>query len=94
MIKEYTDLIEVASIDELYADMTEISKKRHPIVIAKEIQERLLGEYKLPCSIGIAPTLFLAKMGSDIKKPLGVTVIRKRAIPLFQEWKPIQLMTI
>ena len=80
LIKEYTDLIEVASIDELYADMTEISKKRHPIVVAKEIQERLLGEYKLPCSIGIAPTLFLAKMGSDIKKPLGVTVIRKREI--------------
>ena len=80
LIKEYTNLIEVASIDELYADMTEISKKKHPILIAKEIQERLLGEYKLPCSIGIAPTLFLAKMGSDIKKPLGVTVIRKREI--------------
>ncbi|MBR4496967.1 MAG: DNA polymerase IV [Acholeplasmatales bacterium] len=80
LIKEYTDLIEVASIDELYADMTEASKKRHPLVIAKEIQERLLGEYKLPCSIGIAPTLFLAKMGSDIKKPLGVTVIRKREV--------------
>ncbi len=80
LIKEYTDLIEVASIDELYADMTLASKKKHPIVLAKEIQERLLGEYKLPCSIGIAPTLFLAKMGSDIKKPLGVTVIRKREI--------------
>lgn len=80
VIKEYTDLIEVASIDELYADMTLISKTKHPIVLAKEIQERLLREYKLPCSIGIAPTLFLAKMASDIKKPLGVTVIRKREI--------------
>ncbi len=80
LIKEYTDLIEVASIDEVYADMTKASLKKHPIVLAKEIQLRLLKEYKLPSSIGIAPTLFLAKMASDMKKPLGITVIRKREV--------------
>ena len=80
VIKRYTNLIEVASIDEVYADMTEVSKTKHPVVLAKEIQEILLSQFKLPCSIGIAPTLFLAKMGSDMKKPLGVTVIRKREI--------------
>lgn len=80
LIQEYTNLIEVASIDEVYADMTEISKTKHPLVLAKEIQARLLKEYNLPCSIGIAPTLFLAKMASDMKKPLGVTVLRKRDV--------------
>lgn len=80
LIRQYTNVIEVASIDEVYADMTEISKHRHPIVLAKEIQARLLKEYDLSCSIGIAPTLFLAKMASDMKKPLGVTVLRKRDI--------------
>lgn len=80
LIKEYTNLIEVASIDEVYADMSEISKHKHPLVVAKEIQARLLSEYNLSCSIGIAPTLFLAKMASDMKKPLGVTVLRKRDI--------------
>ncbi len=80
LIGQYTNIIEVASIDEVYADMTEIAKVKHPIVLAKEIQARLLHEYKLSCSIGIAPTLFLAKMASDIKKPLGVTVLRKRDI--------------
>ena len=80
IIKEYTDIIEVASIDELYADMTKISETRHPLLVAKEIQLRLLKELDLPCSIGIAPTLFLAKMASDMKKPLGLTVIRKREI--------------
>lgn len=78
LISQYTNLIEVASIDEVYADMTEASKFKHPIVLAKEIQVRLLKEYGLPCSIGIAPTLFLAKMASEMKKPLGVTVLRKR----------------
>ncbi len=80
IIKSYTNIIEVASIDELYADMTEVSKSRHPVVLAKEIQARLLEELSLSCSIGIAPTLFLAKMASDIKKPLGVTVLRKRDV--------------
>ena len=80
IIKEYSDLILVASIDELYADMTKISQTKHPLIVAKEIQLRLLKELDLPCSIGIAPTLFLAKMASDMKKPLGLTVIRKREI--------------
>ena len=80
LIKEYTDIIEVASIDEVYADMTLKSLSMHPIVIAKEIQARLLKEYDLSASIGIAPTLFLAKMASDLKKPLGLVVLRKRDI--------------
>ncbi len=78
LIEDYTKVIEIASIDEVYADMSEISKVRNAIEVAEEIQKRLLEEYNLPCSIGIAPTLFLAKMASDMKKPLGLVVIRKR----------------
>ena len=80
ILKEYSKLVEVASIDEAYLDVTELSKTRHPLVIAKEIQKRILKEVGLSCSIGIAPTLFLAKMASDIKKPLGITVLRKREV--------------
>ena len=80
IINQYSNLVEVASIDEVYADMTEISKHKHPLVVAKEIQARLLKEHGLSCSIGVAPTLFLAKMASDMKKPLGLTVLRKRDV--------------
>ncbi len=79
-LKTYSDLVLQASIDEAYVDVTELSLHKHPLEIAKEIQNRLVDEYQLPCSIGIAPTLFLAKMGSDLKKPLGITVIRKRDV--------------
>ena len=92
IIKEYTRLVEVASIDEVYADMTEASKSKHPLVLAREIQKRLLVELELPSSIGIAPTLFLAKMASDMKKPLGLTVIRKREIE--QILYPLDVSTI
>src|SRR5699024_812344 len=33
------------------------------------------------CSIGIGPNKFLAKTASDMKKPLGITVLRKRELP-------------
>lgn len=75
-----TPKIERASIDEAYMDVTDKFKDIHPLDLAKIIQTKLLKEHKLPSSIGIAPNKFLAKMASDIKKPLGITVLRKREI--------------
>lgn len=79
-LMRYTTLVEIASIDEAYLDVTELSKEIHPLKLAKEIQEKLYEEYQLPSSIGIATTKFLAKMASDMKKPLGITVLRNRDI--------------
>ena len=75
-----TPKIEKASIDEAYMDVTDKFKEIHPLNLATIIQNKLLKDYKLPCSIGIAPNKFLAKMASDFKKPLGITVLRKREI--------------
>lgn len=69
----YTNKVEKASIDEAYLDVTDI--KKDSLVLAKEIQDKVLKDAKLPCSIGIGETLFLAKMASDLKKPLGITKI-------------------
>lgn len=80
LLNEYSDSIEKASIDEGYLDMTTPRIDKHPLDLAKEIQQRLVDQYDLPVSIGIAPTMFLAKMASDMKKPLGITVLRKRDI--------------
>jgi len=81
ILRSYTELIEPVSIDEGYLDITEIATKRHPLEIAKEIQMRIYHELDLPCSIGIAPNKFLAKTASDMKKPMGITVLRKRDVP-------------
>lgn len=79
-LKKYSKIILKGSIDEAYMDVTEISKEIHPLKLAKQIQDGLLKEHELPVSIGIGPTLFLAKMASDMKKPLGITVLRKRDV--------------
>ena len=64
-----------------YIDITESYELGTPLEIATKIQKQLLNELDLPCSIGIAPNKFLAKMASDMKKPMGITIMRKRDIP-------------
>ncbi|MBR2891672.1 MAG: DNA polymerase IV [Bacilli bacterium] len=75
-----TPLVEPASIDEGYLDVTDLCKNENPIDLAVRIQKEILEKFSLPCSIGIAPNKFLAKMASDMKKPLGITILRKREI--------------
>ena len=82
IIHSYTDLVEKASIDECYADMTDvICRYPKPLDVVFEIQRRVLEETGLRCSIGIGPNMFLAKMASDMKKPMGITVLRIRDVP-------------
>ena len=40
-LKKYSNLILKGSIDEAYVNMTELSKTRHPLEIAKEMQDTL-----------------------------------------------------
>ncbi len=80
-IKTYSSIIEPASIDEGYVDISEqIAKVNDPMKYLKDIQNGLYEKTKLKCSIGIGPTKFLAKMASDIKKPMGITIIRRKDI--------------
>jgi len=55
----------------------------------KEMQNSLFKETGLKCSIGVAPTKFLAKMGSDMKKPMGITIIRRKDVRKMLDPLPI-----
>lgn len=80
IISSYSDILEVASIDECYVDLSNYFLKNRidPTILAKQIQDDVYQQLKLKCSIGIAPNKFLAKMASDMKKPLGITVLNRR----------------
>ncbi|PFP27387.1 DNA polymerase IV [Bacillus sp. AFS073361] len=82
ILRHYTEIVEPVSIDEGYLDITESFEKGSPIEIAESIQKRILEQLDIPCSIGIAPNKFLAKTASDMKKPMGITILRKRDIPI------------
>lgn len=84
IIHKYTSKYEVASIDECYIDVTDIILYYENIIeLAKTIQEDVRNQLHIGCSIGIANNRFLAKMGSDLKKPNGITVLTKENIPYF-----------
>lgn len=78
-VKQYTTIVEQASVDECFADFTLVLKgNKNPIEFFRKFQRDLYKKTKLMCSIGVAPTKFLAKMGSDYKKPNGLTIIRRK----------------
>jgi DNA polymerase IV len=80
ILRTYSDLVEPVSIDEGYMDITASYELGTPLEIADRIQKQIKSQLDLPCSIGIAPNKFLAKTASDMKKPMGITVLRKRDI--------------
>ena len=75
-VKEYTSLIEMASIDECYADFTKpLEKVKDMASYFSSMQNRLYREMGLSASIGVSSNKWLAKMGSDLKKPMGLTFL-------------------
>ena len=81
-LKEVSPLIEQASIDEAYVDVTEaLSKRKDPVGYLRKLQFALKERTGLSCSIGIASSKWLAKMGSDLKKPMGLTILHNADIP-------------
>src|SRR5690625_3959877 len=78
MLYNITDLVEPISVDEGYLDVTDY--EGNPVKLAETLQHDILTQLDLPCSIGIGPNKFLAKTASDMKKPLGITILRKREL--------------
>ena len=80
-IRTITPKVESASVDELFADFTDVVKgKRNIEAYFRSIQNTLYENTGLKCSIGVGPSKFLAKMGSDYQKPMGLTIIRRKNI--------------
>ncbi len=81
ILRRYTPMVQPSSIDEGYMDVTESTDLfGPPEEIAKSIMEEIKKELGLWCSIGISENKFLAKMASDMKKPLGITQMYKKDI--------------
>ncbi len=81
LVEEFTPQVEVFSIDECFADVTQSVAFGDAATIAATIQSRILKEIGLPCSIGVGSNKFLAKMASDMKKPLGITMLLSQDVP-------------
>ncbi|USQ68135.1 DNA polymerase IV [Companilactobacillus allii] len=73
---EVTDNYQSVALDEAYLDVTENKlNESNTLKIANYIQQRIIRETQLTCSVGISYNKFLAKMASDYRKPFGRTII-------------------
>jgi DNA polymerase-4 len=90
LLRDYTPRVEVASIDEAYLDITQsLLLFKSPLYIAQSVKDRILQREQLTCSIGVAPNKLLAKLGSRLKKPDGLTIIHKDEVERILEDLPV-----
>lgn len=74
---DYTDLVEPFGIDEAWLNVTNSCLFGSGEKIADEIRARMKSELGLTCSVGVSYNKVFAKLGSDLKKPDGTTVISR-----------------
>jgi DNA polymerase-4 len=73
---EYTPVVEGLSLDEAFLDVTaSLALKGDAVSIARGIKEKILAITRLTASVGVAPNKLIAKIGSDLNKPDGLTVV-------------------
>jgi DNA polymerase-4 len=83
-VAELAPTIEDRGIDEIYIDLSALPRAREAVgfdayggvrALAQDIKNNVRRRCGLSCSIGIAPNKLLAKIGSELQKPDGLTVL-------------------
>jgi DNA polymerase IV (DinB-like DNA polymerase) len=78
------------SIDEAYIEVTQKATEYASLEeLAETVQRTIRDETKLPCSIGIAPNMAVAKIATSLKKPLGITLAPHQPEALRQFLAPL-----
>ncbi|EHJ48661.1 DNA-directed DNA polymerase [Solidesulfovibrio carbinoliphilus subsp. oakridgensis] len=89
-LENVSPLVEPASIDEAYVDVTGTETLfGPPEALGRRVKQMVREATGLPCSVGIAPVKFIAKIASDYDKPDGLTVVSEADVPVFLADLPV-----
>jgi DNA polymerase IV (DinB-like DNA polymerase) len=93
ILRSYSDTLEVAGIDEAYADVTKRagSYEKAETLVA-EMKAAVKRDIGVTFSVGIAPNKLVAKIASDKHKPDGVTMVRPQEVQAFLSPQPVDAL--
>jgi len=92
LIRSFTPIVEEYSIDEAFADITGMRRcfrASYP-EIAAMIAGRIHDELGITVSVGLSLSKSLAKIGSNFRKPNGITAVPGRYIHLLLKRTPLE----
>lgn len=70
VFRSYTPMVEPLSLDEAFLDLTGTARLHGPAPAAgARLRQEIADREGLPCSVGVAPNKFLAKLASESAKP-------------------------
>jgi len=80
ILHRHSSLVEQASIDEAYFDLSQAGSYQKAESISRKIKKEIQKKEKLIASIGIGHNKLIAKIASDMQKPDGLTVVTEDAV--------------
>jgi len=81
ILETMTPTLERASIDEAFLDVTGLEKLvGPPQTLGCEIKQSIFAATGLTASVGIGPNRLIAKLGSEYRKPDGLTVVSEKQV--------------
>ena len=79
---QYTDQVEAFGLDECWLDVTGSQRLfRDGLTIAGKIQKQVWEELGITLSVGVSFNKTISKLGSDYRKPNGITLLPRKALP-------------
>jgi DNA polymerase IV len=93
VFRSVTAVVEAASIDEAFLDLTgSVSMFGPPAQIGEHVRAVVADEQQITCSVGIGPTKFVAKMASRAAKPDGLREVAPDEVEAFLHPMPVEAM--
>ncbi|WP_436500977.1 DNA polymerase IV [Actinokineospora sp. HUAS TT18] len=94
IFRDITPLVEPLSLDEAFLDVSGALRRLRttPAEVGARIRARVTAEFGITCSVGVAPTKFVAKLASGLAKPDGMLVVPVGQVTEFLHPLPVSAL--